>query len=503
MPNFGGYTPYFKFRLTTEDADPYILSEDSQSSVFTDVLDSNIETITHVTAVAANQYLVNYVVERWTMEGDSPIPDYESSDTNVATVDSEGNVNYVALGDVTITGTAEDETRGIIRTDAVDLTIAQSGGDTEETENITPHALDVSKHVLILYNSNVADSETAKDYYLANRPGMATANVLACDCTTTGTDLFESITEAEFITDIRTPLLTWISDNAETKTPRYIILMYGMPSRTGTGGGFNASYASVQYLISSAMRDTDTRTGEQYQNATSKYSVYEYQGETALVTSLNMGSLADVQAYIDKLATMYAAMTTPDIIISASDVSGHDGNDYYFDDYDAVYSVQTCGYALNYLLTENPAVTKTYAGKTGYANPVPDQYSHITTASDVTGYMTWGYNGGQGGDYAQDGTITFSGDSNWYMITTVESWNGRRSTPQGNIVDWFASDAFGGTNYSNTPAFALTHVEEPYLSGIALRTFEIWERGWDSIEDAWISRRTWAFQAVGDPLIKK
>jgi len=503
VPNFGGYSPFFKFRLNAEDADPYIISEEGQSSVVEDILDCSVETITYTAATTGSQYKVNYVVERWTEEGKAPVPEYSSSDEGVATIDSEGNVGYVSEGDATMEGTATEPVQGTTRTSDVDLTFSISGGDISEEEILTAHALDVSKHVLLLYNTNVADSETCKNYYLANRPGMASANVLGLNCTTTGEDGFESITEANFITDIRTPLLNWIATNASTKTVRYIILMYGMPSRTGTGGGFNTQYKGVQYLITSAMRDSGTRTGSLYQSAINPFTVYEYQGETALVTSLNMGTLADAQAYIDKLATMYAAMTTPDIVISASDVAGHGGDTYYFDDYGAIYNVQTCGSACTNVLTENPSANTLYAGKSGYTSPVPDQYSHIYTASDVIGYMSWGYNGGLGGSYANDGTVTFSGDSDWYVITTVESWNGRRSTGQGNMVDWFSSNAFGGTGYSNTPAFALTHVEEPYLSGVATLSFRIWERGWKSAEVAWATRRTDKMQAIGDPLIKK
>ena len=32
---------------------------------------------------------------------------------------------------------------------------------------------------------------------------------------------------------------------------------------------------------------------------------------------------------------------------------------------------------------------------------------------------------------------------------------------QGNFLEWYASNAFGGANYSNTPIAAVSHVDEP------------------------------------------
>jgi hypothetical protein len=71
------------------------------------------------------------------------------------------------------------------------------------------------------------------------------------------------------------------------------------------------------------------------------------------------------------------------------------------------------------------------------------------------------------------------------------------------MVDWFSSNAFGGTSYSNTPVFAVTHVEEPYLTGINYKTiFKLWEMGRLAIECAWSSASSNKHQAIGDPLIK-
>jgi len=55
--------------------------------------------------------------------------------------------------------------------------------------------------------------------------------------------------------------------------------------------------------------------------------------------------------------------------------------------------------------------------------------------------------------FTTDGTVTFSGTSSWYAMTTVESFNGQGDNPsrtQSNFLDWFSQFAFGGSNYEHT-----------------------------------------------------
>jgi len=72
-----------------------------------------------------------------------------------------------------------------------------------------------------------------------------------------------------------------------------------------------------------------------------------------------------------------------------------------------------------------------------------------------------------------------------------------------NFIQWFSSNAFGGTNYSNTPIGAVTHVEEPGLPDVENSSvyFGLWETGKNFAICAWNSRQTPYFQAVGDPFI--
>jgi hypothetical protein len=75
---------------------------------------------------------------------------------------------------------------------------------------------------------------------------------------------------------------------------------------------------------------------------------------------------------------------------------------------------------------------------------------------------------------------------------------------KGNFVRWFSENAFGGTNYSNTPVGATAHTEEPYTSGIASPAFHLdWEQGFTFAEAATDSAKTQYFVAFGDPLVTR
>ena len=76
---------------------------------------------------------------------------------------------------------------------------------------------------------------------------------------------------------------------------------------------------------------------------------------------------------------------------------------------------------------------------------------------------------------------------------------------QGNFLQWFSATAFGGTNYSSTPVAAVSYVDDPSSSGVndAARYFGLWHAGKAHGACAWYSRRTDAFQAVGDPFVKR
>ncbi len=111
--------------------------------------------------------------------------------------------------------------------------------------------------------------------------------------------------------------------------------------------------------------------------------------------------------------------------------------------------------------------------------------------------MCWGSHSSLGGDYANDGTVQFKGNSSWWIIETAESFNGLRINPgQGTFVTWFSASAFGGTNYLNTPIGAVSHVDEPGLGGVTSSDafFDFWAGGKFFATCAWNPINTYFYK---------
>jgi hypothetical protein len=106
-------------------------------------------------------------------------------------------------------------------------------------------------------------------------------------------------------------------------------------------------------------------------------------------------------------------------------------------------------------------------------------------------------------EYAINRAVNWHGNSGWWIIETMESFNGIPDGGQGNYWYWFDHRAFGGTNYENTPVGAVCHTDEPGLPNANLPEtyFGLWARGKSFAMCAWNSRRTPHFQAVGDPFV--
>ncbi|MDD4900649.1 MAG: bacterial Ig-like domain-containing protein [Patescibacteria group bacterium] len=366
-------------------------------------------------------------------------------------------------------------------------------------------APDPAKHLLVVYNLASPESAVMKDYYLTHRPGITSANVLGVTTATT-----EIIDGLEYKTTIQDPVINWLQSHPD-KPIRYIVLVYGMPSRTivhleapyyGSGG---VGQALSECLLTAGLKegakyhapeinDHYASYLEYYQRFTPEY----YQGTTALVTSLDTGSVDSTKAYIDKLASVYSKMAHPNVVISGQD-AGILGSTYYFDDAPSGVTCpgSSCAkpgqWAKDAVLYENSQVSV-----------VSDTINHIVDASNVRGYLSWGANGGLGAYYPTDGTIKFQGNSSWYMIQTNESFNGQKyQTGQGNFVRWFSANAFSGANYANTPVIAVSHVEEPGGIGNTEVLFGLWERGYLSAEAAYLSYHRGSVMVIGDPLITK
>lgn len=140
------------------------------------------------------------------------------------------------------------------------------------------------------------------------------------------------------------------------------------------------------------------------------------------------------------------------------------------------------------------------------SNCGPNFLAHFTNAVNVAGYVTWGSHSSLGNEYARNGTNTWSGESSWWLIATVESFNGWRGTGQGNFTQWFSQVGFGGTNYENAPIGAVCNSDEPYQATPGVDTsqyFGLWASGRTFAICAWSSPATPRFMAVGDPFVRR
>ena len=143
-----------------------------------------------------------------------------------------------------------------------------------------------------------------------------------------------------------------------------------------------------------------------------------------------------------------------------------------------------------------------------YTNGVQYNLPHLTSGTNVAGYICWGTHSSLGAFYATPSgafPVIWTNNSNWYVIRTEESDNGQRCQPFcGTFMQWFGANAFGGTNYVNTPVGALTYTDEPGAGGTDNQIFfQLWAGGNNFAICAWASRVTTEFQAVGDPFVRR
>ena len=323
----------------------------------------------------------------------------------------ENNGTVVAWGDDTF-----GETNSVTGLNKVKLI---AGGDNftlaVQFSPTVMYPVSASQDLLLIYNTNSVASSTVENYYVANRPMIGGANVLAIGCTTNETFLPTELTNA-FVAQIQ----TWLASNP-TKRPQYVILFPDIPTRVNvdnTPGSYNegAILPSVQYEIYSGGCSTTWKP---------------------FVTSLNMNGANgtnDCIAYINKLASLSTNYSPGSIILSAR-ADGYGNTNYYFDDTECCYGGATIGEAaaqavLQFGVSSNSVI---------YTNVYPDCNSlecHITTGTNVAGYMSWGEHSYLGPYYATNGYVNWTGNSGWWLIATAESYNGERdtqSTGQGNF----------------------------------------------------------------------
>lgn len=396
-------------------------------------------------------------------------------------------------------------------TNLTDVKRIAAGADFSLVSIYSPlvqYPVDVSKDLLLIYNASSTDSMTVKDYYLAHRPGVTGANVLGVTCTNmlgTGYINYPTFTQGQY-TNFEAQVKTWLTNNP-TKRPQYVLLFNNIPWRITKSpavtpfGTYDQSPTnspgSVQYLLHTTCAP----------------------GWAPFVTAINMSTNADACiGYINKLRDM--AGTNQHLLLSAQ-ASGYGNTIYVVDDVrhgeflgstavsNAVTGLLTSGISSNNILYSwgNEYCiewqTNVVDGITNRVCTKHIQLPHpLTNAVNVAGYICWGAHSSLGHQYANY-FVKWQGESAWWIIQTIESFNGQPGGGHGDYYMWFADWAFGGTNYSRTPVGAVTHVDEPYLDNVndATKYFGLWARGRNFANCAWNSRNTQNFQAIGDPLL--
>jgi alpha-tubulin suppressor-like RCC1 family protein len=374
--------------------------------------------------------------------------------------------------------TANDNASGIYS-----LTVSNAAGGTNVSWFVTmTNTINVTNDLLLIYNTNSTDSTTVENYYLTHRPMVSGANVLGIGCSNG-----EIINGTDFTNQILTPYVNWLAANP-AKHPQYLILFLGIPSRVEEST--YVYFPSVQYQL-----------------------VTDVPGIQPYVTSINMNGTNDCIAYINKLTSFGTNDSPGQLVISAS-AGGYGNTNYALDNvrYGFGYPIDYSGNSFTISNAANglsasgvlPSAIIYDDGVETITNGTNYNLPHITNATSVAGYICWGEHSSLGEKYATNGSVNWTGHSSWWIIETIESFNGEvaQRSPMGNFTQWYSNNAFGGTNYSNTPVGAVTHVEEPGGNvNDAYVYFGLWASGKNFAVCAWNSRVTDYFQAVGDPLI--
>ncbi|HEY9171164.1 MAG TPA: immunoglobulin domain-containing protein, partial [Verrucomicrobiae bacterium] len=378
-----------------------------------------------------------------------------------------------------------------------DVKLLTAGGNQTAASVFSPLAqypVDVSKDLLLIYNTNSVDSVVVKDYYLAHRPLVSGANALGIGCVTN-----ETVTPSEFTNQVTAPISVWLQCNP-AKRPQYMILFLGIPSRVNTNNAYGV------YDQSSTARSPSVS----YQLHTN------WAGWRPFITHINMNGTNDCIGYINKLA---AFGTSGQVVISAS-ASNYANTNWIVDNvrhcvgYEPSYanSGSKLSVVTNALLDVGVATNMiTYLDGLEWREPdglggwIYHNQAHITNAPNVAGYISWGFHSSLTSTYAS--VLQWTGNSGWWIIETIESYNGVRRLYGGNgiFLQWFAPSAFGGNGYSNIPVGGVTHVDEPGAGGVndGALYFSYWVQGKRFGTCAWASRNTIYFQAVGDPCVKR
>jgi hypothetical protein len=402
------------------------------------------------------------------------------------------------------------QTNALITNALVKLVAA--GGNHSMVAAFSPlvqYPINVAQDLLLVYNPSTADGSNVFAYYLANRTMVTNANTLAL----TNCPPNFSITRTNFTNYVKGPLASWLNANP-TKRPQYMVLFVDVPVRINIDTT-NFSYAG----------------GANADNSVS-YEIYSTSvGIPPFITHINMrdpeGSIrtaAPCTNYINKLHD-FATNSPGKLLISAA-AGRYAGTNYVLDDVHHGGSYLTngsgdtdAGQTFTYLTTavtnllESGASTAAILYTNGWdetTNGTLFVGPHFTNTANVGAYVCWGAHSALYNQYAlgytTDGSVlvNWHGWSGWWLIDTIESFNGQPGGGQGDYWMWFSTNAFGSTNYENTPVGAITHTDEPHdLLNLPYPYLGLWATGKNFAICAWNTRRTPYFQAVGDPFVTR
>jgi len=133
----------------------------------------------------------------------------------------------------------------------------------------------------------------------------------------------------------------------------------------------------------------------------------------------------------------------------------------------------------------------------------------------MAGYACWGAHSRLGHQYSLESTppgahieVKWGSNSDWWIIETMESFNGMPYKGHGDYFMWFSKHAFGGTDaepYSRTPVGAVTHSDEPGRPNwnIPEVYLPLWAQGATFSYSAWASPGDAVFTGVGDPFVRR
>ena len=387
---------------------------------------------------------------------------------------------------------------------------------------LVQYPINVTNDLLLVYNPNTADGAGVFAYYMANRPMVTGANVLALtNCPATYTT-----TRTNYSTAILAPLTSWLGANP-TKRPQYMVFFVDVPTRLAPNTNGPSHYFD----------------NYPFEDSSVSYDIYTNSvGIPPFITHINMRNPNDpydagpCTNYIYKLNTF--SINSPSKLLISAAAGGYGAANYVLDNgrhgvtcsqltppddmtpYSNYFTmaitnlVQSGVSASAVVYADGPPLDQvTNTGVNGTTNWTLYPGVHITSARNVAGYASWGAHSALGNLYPYPGPpypanpvpVAWGGASGWWLIDTIESYNGMPGAGQGNYWEWFFIAAFGSVNYENTPVGAITHTDEPYLDHVNLPYpyLGLWAVGKNFAICAWNTRKTPHFQAVGDPFVTR